>query len=383
MSRARHRLTRNRQAIVNTPKDDPGTKVGDFDAFFEADTYTRHVAGPIDGGLPYADGHTGTTSDAYEAAIRITDLRDTDDGDFLEIGAANLVGGVSVDVSDGSTDQLNWPFEFNYLGEGFADPWLASQARRAYFYCDLNNYGPPLQSGDVITNAVMVLTVNGSFGFDSSEWKGTNYRDEFGNDTGIDIPYPPTYRARDYCAYKVLQGITPGNFDKINWWGFTGGDSPAAYWDQPGASSIGVDIDNLGTDHCVTWYIPEPVVIQGDYGGGGPGQGSDDDISPFRLGSGQGYRQMRINITDFVQDAIDNESGVLKVAVHRELDTSLAKEVSRGIKGSSPGVDTDLFYYYNMTNLVRVFSVDWPYDPDIPELRYLRPRIEVSYIRKV
>jgi len=374
MSRARHRLTRIRQAIVNVPSDPPG-KDGFFDAFFDADTYSRHVAGDIDGGLPGANNHSGTTSDAYLAALRITELENTDDGDYVYIGSANVWGGMRKDITDGVTDEFDWPFEFNPSGESSGqDGWIASQSRRGYYYCNLNDYGPPLAPGDIVKNAVMVLTVADDYGFNANDWIGV--RDE---NTGAPLDFPVLTTVKDYCAYKVLQGITPGNFDKINWWGFTGGDSPAAYWDQAGGSNVGVDIDDFGVDHCASYGIITPSA---EVGKPDPGSGTSDPTFSNRLGNDQGYRTIRINITDYVQDAVDNESGTLKIAVYRNLDTSLSSQSYYGIEGSSPGIPFQLDYYPNWTNMIRVISTNYTVPPDEPDQIFLKPRIEISYIKK-
>lgn len=376
MSRSRHRLTRLRDATINTPST---STEGNFDAWFDADTYTRHVAGPIDvTGLAGATGHTGSTSDAYLAAAAIAIQGDYNGGGYLYIGAANdadSLGGDNsgvVEQTSPSASPERWPWEYpGSIGYG-ADGAIASQARRAYFFCDLNNYGPPLQAGDEITSATMVLTISNDHGYNTGQWIGKQ-----DPNTGEQLPLPELYTCKNYCAYKVLQGITPGNFDDINWWGFSGDTTNATYWESAGGSSYGVDIDDLGISACSQYCHIESADKQNqpqDPGGGGFG----GKIGRFFGNSGLG-RTLRFDITHLVQDAISNESGILKVAVYRELDTSLAR-TTYNYESDANNTSGKIYYYYDWTNAISVYSSDYTSTGD--DFEFAKPRIEVSYIRR-
>ena len=348
MSRARHRLARRQDAIVNEPTQ---STTRTFTAYIDADTCVRHVQ---DDGLlsdvenfgGTADGHTGRTSDAFHASWYlqqfqsrfddIIDLREQEG--FLRAGAIldsnELNGNMNSNLADPNPNRVWWPWTFNGtfdIGGSTQDGWLQSTASRVYMVCNLNNYGDeadgrtviPMAAGDQVLSATLKMTIQDKLFHNagSSPW---------GSIAGA----PASLQGnKDYCVYKCVKGISTGNLADVTWFGFSGGTADCTdFWDTPGGSHVGNDITTLGTVSCQTITPPggSPGGDGGDDGGGGgpdigkgPGtisDGSDDKDDGGVIMPGENLT-VEWDITHIVQDALDNESNVLRLALYGENDT--------------------------------------------------------------
>jgi hypothetical protein len=342
LSRARHRLARRQDAVVNEPTQ---STTRTFIAYIDADTSVRHVQ---DNGLfsdvenfgGTADGHTGRTSDAFHASWYLQQFQSRFDDrvnlreqeGFLRAGAIldsnELNGNMNSDFADPNPNRVWWPWTFNGtfdIGGSTQDGWLQSTASRVYMVCNMNNYGEevgdrsviPMAAGDQVLSATLKMTIQDKLVHNtgSSPW---------GSIAGA----PASLQGnKDYCVYKCVKGISTGNLADVTWFGFSGGTADCTdFWDTPGGSHVGNDITTLGTVSCQTITPPG-----GDPGGGGGGGGpdigegfGDDDRGDDRDGGvilpGENLT-VEWDITHIVQDALDNESNVLRLALHGENDT--------------------------------------------------------------
>ena len=390
MSRARHRLTTRQNLFQSRRRVEE--VAGVFDAFFDADTHIWDVAGPITGGFENgADSHTGGSSDAYLAAQFIQDQTSAGgihSSSFIEVGCNQVNGDLYYDAED-NVDIEIWPYYFNYVdlldADDEIDGWLNSPARRALFYMDLSNKGPEDSSGQVqpipstatINSATLVLTINQIL---THDWPDFSANFELS-------------RPRQYNIYKSLKGFGSANIEDVNWYGWTGGNGAGAgitvnpatdYWAEPGGGSYGVDITELGTsagliapnefgDTTEPWADP----IASGYGSGGfarHGSGivfGDAVALDRREPSVQNAVQslsgsdqtLEFDITHLVQDALDNESMVLRLVMIGYIDTNMGT-----------GNNDDFFFYYNnATHALRLYSSNHVGD------QYLKPHIRIDF----
>lgn len=415
MSRARHRLTRVREATHNKPG---GRFV--LDAFIDNDTYVNHVAGPINAGLGGGTGVTGSTSDSFKAAVEINDILNQTSEVFAKVGA-NCWSIDNWGVASGDPPGVyQWPYFFNPTDWEISpsvNGWIASFARRYYAYCDLNNYttssGLSMESGDQVNSAFLVLTlaadgVMGSEGYEYSLFSelGGQYPHDrrTDGDDGDGGPLGgggsttwPTYdrnEARTYNVYKVLQPFSGASMGNITWWGWTGGEGDAVattYWTNAGGSSYGVDITELGVsaaacvpdtqwNGCGYYYnielytqnaqLPQAQTVppQEAYGGRGGSAILNPSPSPHPL-------EVRFDITHLVQDAIDNESGILRLAVYGQNDTDLTN--TQYAIQSGPLIKNPREYTYAKQTLLFYSSSFLSGSTD-----FRRPRLEIDFTRR-
>lgn len=398
MSRARHRLTGRREATHNAPTSSDFTMI----AYLENDTYVRHVAGPIDGGLTGGNAVTGSTSDSFIAAVTINGIDGQTAYPISQVGSnCHTVGSIHTASQVPASYYHEWPYYYNWsdyssgteLSPPTVDGWLGSFAKRYYAYCDLNNFstsdGLNLQNGDAVNSAILVLNLaaQGALGAEAQYQEageaapGGQYphdRRSTGDGGGLGgMPYYDNNIARDYNAYKVLHPYNGASMDHITWWGWTGGandDISETYWVEAGGSSYGVDIDELGTSAGVC--VPDT-----DWNGCGfvypptsDRQNSDPNAGPevpFHPS------EVRIDITHLVDDAISNESGILRLAIYGQNDTDLtSKKHTFDDSNQSPAAAwLHPWEFENAKQTLVFYSASNP-------TQVLRPRIEIDFTRR-
>lgn len=416
MSRARHRLTRVREATHNKPG---GRFV--LDAFVDNDTYVNHVAGPIDAGLGGGTGVTGSTSDSFKAAVAMNDTLNQTTYQYAKVGSNCWSIMDTGTISQGGSVIQEWPFYFNISdwSAGIIDGWVGSFARRYYAYCDLNNYttssGLSMESGDQINSAFLVLTLagEGAMGQDSTDSSAStavlggqlphDRRSPGGDDGGPNNGESgqwPTYDrnvSKTYNAYKVLQPFSGASMGNITWWGWTGGEGDATattYWTNAGGSSYGVDITELGVsaaacvpdtqwNGCGYYYnielytqnaqLPQAQTIppQEAYGGRGGSAILNPSPSPHPL-------EVRFDITHLVQDAIDNESGILRLAVYGQNDTDMSYQQREVFFDGSPGYWRYPREYTYAKQTLMFYSSSF----QAGSTDFRRPRLEIDFTRR-
>ena len=390
MSRARHRLT-TRQNLFQSKKRVEEV-AGVFDAFFDADTYIWDVAGPITGGFEVgADSHTGGSSDAYLAAQFIQDQTSAGGihaSGFIEVGCNQVEGDLYYDAESGLDIEI-WPYYFNYIdlldADDDIDGWLSSPARRALFYMDLSTKGPldsggnvqPIPSTATINSATLILTVNQTL---THNWPDFSSIFELS-------------RPRQYNIYKSLKGFGSANIADVNWYGWTGGNEVGAtvdpatdYWAEPGGGSYGGDITELGVsagliapnefgDTTEPWANPIAAGYGADgfarYGGGlvigdlatPKGDKSTIQNAVFLGALGGSDQTLEFDITHLVQDAIDNESMILRLVMIGYIDTDM------GVGNN----DEFYFYYDQATHALRLYSSEHVGD------EYLKPHVRIDF----
>jgi hypothetical protein len=411
MSRARHRLTGKREATHNAPVSSDHS----LDAFIDNDTYVYHVNGPIDGGLTGGNGNTGSTSDALMAAVEINSLLNQT-SDVVSYVGSNQWNISSNQSTDGEGPYYPyWPYYFNFqnvanattVSGPTADGWLGSTARRYYAYCDLDNYatssGLCIENGDLIRRAHLVLTLRAegapagqSYQYSESSELGGQFlhdrrtpEDDLGGNGNW--PYYDNNVAKTYRVYKVVKPFSGASMGNITWWGWSGGigDNVAdTYWEEAGGSSLGStldieDVSGISASVCVpdtTWVgcgypgltlypdreqggVPVPLYNQPTSNRPPPGQGT----YPV---------EVRTDITHIVQDALDNESGIIRLAMYGNNDTNIG--------GTSADFAIDLNDVGNFRHLTLmttakqtlIFSSASETDPQI------KPRIEIDFTRR-
>lgn len=418
MSRARHRLTGRREATHNAP---PGGRFV-LDAFIDNDTYINHVAGPIDGGLGGGTGVTGSTSDSFKAAVEMNDILNQTTYQYAKVGSNCWSIMDTGTATQGGSVIQEWPFYFNasdWNSSPTVDGWVASFARRYFAYCDLNNYttssGLAMESGDQINSAFLVLTLagDGVMGLDGTSSTETaqiggqlpHDRRSIGGDDGGpnnsgDSSSWPTYDrnvSKNYNAYKVLQPFSGASMGNITWWGWTGGegdDTATTYWTSAGGSSYGVDITELGIsaaacvpdtnwngcgyDYNIPIYtqsaqLPQAQTIppQEAYTGRGGSSILNPSPSPHPL-------EVRFDVTHFIQDAIDNESGILRLAVFGQNDTDMSYVQREAFFDGSPGLWRYPREYTYAKQTLMFYSASFADGA----LDFRRPRLEIDFTRR-
>lgn len=298
--------------------------------------------------------------------------------EFLEIGAWLPNDFVTLDT--GNTPR--WKYEFNSrdysinnnTGQTY-DGSLGGRAQRAYFIINLNldsnsyqNGEVKVAAGDEIVSAELCLKLNAIMFHDRQSFDDTkfpNFSSVYNVDSDRIIDGASFDSGGTYCAYKVVRGFTAtGGLGDLNWLGWSGGigtnNADSDYWVQAGGSKYSADgstgdITDLGVSSCYTFldqdysgFIPRqsglpPIFsdFQSTVGGRGPivlgvddplqtpGDLEEDDqgggITPPGGGSGGDptvgdNTEICFDVTHIVQDAIDNESNLVRIAIYRDDD---------------------------------------------------------------
>ena len=271
MGRARHRLARRQDAVVNEPTQ---ATTRTFTAYIDADTCVRHVQddgffSDVENFGGTADGHTGRTSDAFHASwylqqfqSRFDDRVDPREQEgFLRAGAIlvspDLLGDMTPDNANTNPNRVHWPWTFNgatNIDGSTQDGWLESTASRVYMVCNLNNYGDevegrtviPMAAGDQVLSATLKMTIQNKL----FHWStGSPWGEIDGSLEGD----------KEYCVYKCVKGISIGNLADVTWFGFSGGTADCTdFWDTPGGSHVGNDITTLNClmpDYHTEWGL--------------------------------------------------------------------------------------------------------------------------------
>ncbi len=417
MSRARHRLARRQDSVVNKPTQSTERT---FTALIDNDTFTRSIRFDLDDTAFFngvADGHTGGTSDSFHAAWYHSQFRGArvervpnkiEDAHYLLAGAIMFAsagdfdnGFITTHIAQGQPNQGRpfWPWSMQVgSGPGGAiDKFTAPEnsaamdtfACRTYLICDLSKKGPEKDgrvisptAGDTISSAVLRLTRVGREIGGLPHSQGSPYNLVSGALDGD----------KDYCVYRVLQGLSTGNFDDINWYGISGGTNDVdTWWGSGGGGAIGTDITNTGKT-CIT--LPGVGGLGG--GGGGDGDGDGDGDGGPNPGEGEGGRggdpnpgggdgdgdggvieagtnlTVEWDVTQIVQDAIDSDNGLLKLALYGEEDTDVTTVNFQTV------FDGQLTYkvsiYPKANNMQKFHSVEASVVDDF------KPHLEISFI---
>jgi hypothetical protein len=398
MSRARHRLTGKREATHNAPTSNNFNMV----AYVEYDTFTRHVDGPINGGLTGGNGNTGSTSDSFLAALKIKEYDSPTTYLLSQVGAAcHTVDAIPTSVRVPGTYYHEWPYFFNHadyegkteLSPPTVDGWLGSFAKRYYAYSDLSKFatssGLQIESGDQVNSAFLVLNLSaqgelGSEGYylgQSAQPGGQYQHDERGVDVGGggvgNFPDIDTNSARTYYAYKVLQPFSGVSMDNITWWGWTGGandDVATTYWAEAGGGSYGVDITDLGVS--AGGCVPDTEWQGCGYSYPKPKDDQNTPADEPEYAIDKPPIELRIDITHIVQDAIDNEGRVLRLAVYGENDTNLSAILHLAQVDTNPQAPYYHPWEFRYAKQTLVFS-----SASHPS-QGARPRIEIDFTRR-
>jgi len=402
MSRARHRLTKRRQAEVNKPDDggDGGTEVtAKVRLYPNEDTYVRDIQ--------IIDGATGPTSQTYfnDFHLHRTALGASSDA-ILQLGAA-----------------ARYYMTKDMWGEQeFGDAYeLATPAARIFWYTNVSDWGPPgnpndptdpgggtygLTGGDTIVSATLSLKIHKVWGHHVPFYDGG-----------------ATYAIADriYCIYRgtrnanvqgASNGWTAGSMDTMGWYHFKGAPTADAYWGSSGGDSSGAtnsaDITNASPlGHC--WLGVKPfgdgnelpdqpdddtsngVTIgpDDDAGrtgdetgvtldtGGGITTGAMIGIKPSvggarvriagSLGTIPAVPEVKVDVTSLVQDCIDSRTGDLRMVFIGNDDTNTEHVDGQG---SLDG------YYTHWRHMMEIYSVN---DSRVD----FRPCIDVTFKRTV
>lgn len=390
MSRARHRLARRQDAVVNEPTQ---ATTRTFTAYIDADTCVRHVQddgffSDVENFGGTADGHTGRTSDAFHASWYLQQFQSRFDDrvnlreqvGFLRTGAilaagTDLLGSMTPDNANTNPNRVHWPWTFNGAADidgSTQDGWLESTASRVYMVCNLNNYGDevdgrtviPMAAGDQVLSATLKMTIQDKLFHQSTGTPWGEIDDSLEGD-------------KEYCVYKCVKGISTGNLADVTWFGFSGGTADCTdFWDTPGGSHVGNDITTLGITSC------QNITPNGGSpgGGGGAGGGGGGDIGIGGGGRGGGVDlpgenpTVEWDITHIVQDALDNESNVLRLALYGENDTDTSAVGISVTVGSSPGQPYVVPKYLFANNAVDFLSRE-----SNAALEFL-PQVEITFI---
>ena len=365
--------TREYQVIADIDRDTYTHHVGGLNA---------NSGRGFDVGLGGATGHTGSTSASYYMASGIqktgtgpnfTTWQPPYQREMLEIGAWLPSDFVTLD--SGNTPK--WKYEFN--GRDYSssdndgmtyDGSLGGRAQRAYFFIDLNlasnrqigsGTAPIPASGDTVSLAKLCLRLNAIMFHDSSNFsdiKFPNFSSTYNVDSSNIIAGSSFDDGGTYCAYKVVRGFTStGELGDLNWLGWSGGiassNAESDYWIDAGGSRYSAagntgDISDLGVSSCYGFgdgdfgsSIPRGFPpITSDVGKifGDPNmeviaredpevKKPDDPVGDVSDGPGDGgdptqddTREICFDVTHIVQDAIDNESNIVRIAIYRDND---------------------------------------------------------------
>ena len=414
MSRARHRLARRQDSVVNKPTQSTERT---FTALIDNDTFTRSIRFDLDDSDFFngvADGHTGGTSDSFHAAWYHSQFRSarvarvpfkTEDAHYLLAGAIMCAGLGDFDNAFNAgyvaRNQTNagrafWPWSMQNGADTSNDPVdsaiMDTLACRTYLICDLSNKGPEKggtvispTAGDTISSAVLRLTRTQLGGLQHTQ-----------SPLYSSIPAGQLNGPKDYCVYRVLQGLSTGNFDDINWYGISGGTNDVdTWWESGGGGVVGTDITDTGKN-CIT--LPgfegsdddddddddDPDTPGGGGGGrgeiGGPGTDpggrgdagvGQDDTDGGVLFPGTNLT-VEWDVTQIVQDAIDSDNGLLKIALYGEDDTDIITGTTRTV--TSGPLTFDVRIYTNANNMQKFHSVESSVDFE------LKPHLEITFI---
>lgn len=328
-----------------------------------------------------ATGHTGSSSDSFLMAQGIQKTGTGPSGlswtppyerEHLVIGAWLPDDFVTKDTAN----TPRWRYEFNSRnysstntsGQTY-DGSLGGRANRAYLLIDLNldensyeNGEVKVANGDTIVSAQLCFNLSAILFHDNRNFLDTR----FPNLSGVYNVDPTRIisgasfdTGGTYCAYKVVRGFTTGDdLGNINWLGWSGdkdtSDAESDYWIKAGGSEYSAvgntgDISDLGVSSCYTfldgdWYdtIPRGLPPEtNDFGaifGGRPTQinREDTDVENPDIGEDdsdveqpgdegnppevEDLTQICFDVTHIVQDAVDNESNIVRIAIYREDD---------------------------------------------------------------
>lgn len=286
------------------------------------------------------------------------------------------------------------------------DGSLGGRAQRAYLFIDLNlaaNRGqdggklaPIPQPGDEVEYAQLCLKLNAIMFHDSQTFLDHRFR--FGSTDQYSI-LPNNVIAGacfdaggTYCAYKVVRGFTNSDsLANLNWLGWSGGlnsdRDQGDFWVEAGGNKYSAngstgDITDLGTSSCYIFqdgdyvgFVPRqaglpPIVsdFSTTISGRGPivlGSEDIDDVDtgddpvqegPTDPGGGTGGNPeigtevwMCFEIGHLLQDAIDNESNLLRVAIYRDDDGGDVALVQPANEYTRDGVTYELGQVYDQS----------------------------------